>query len=497
MGVSEKSIIDPEDLKPGLPVKKTALLAAVGTVVVAGFVVSLLTSGGSGPSKSADAQPEPKPKAVRQEAGKARTIDEEIKEAQMAVEREERESRQRDIAAGRLPPNAQNVADATAAPKAGASAAAGPGTQPLPAAVRRTNQTAALYEGKFSGPGGTPNASQMVGAGAAGVGKPPAGAERSTADLQYDAQARTSNALAYDNEAADSSSGVGALVNTVFNHGEKTGEAVGKAAQGASMIDYKDPVVKAPSQSIPSPFAMFGGAAGPGGAAGGGFTRTSAGGGNSEKSWLSEVAGEPRNSPLRSYTTGSRYTLHQGKVMPAVLGRDINTDLPGEMTAYTTIDVYDSLGNGYMLIPKGSVLVGQFNSDVKIGQARVNFAFKRLIMPDGRSFDLPAAQANDLGGAAGLEGDVDNHFFTMFASSFAIAWVADRVNTAQPTSVTVIGGGSASISPAGQVLIDVSKTILERNKRIAPTITIPKGTRFNVEVVRDMEFPGPYRRSSE
>ena len=183
--------------------------------------------------------------------------------------------------------------------------------------------------------------------------------------------------------------------------------------------------------------------------------------------------------------------LHQGKVIPAVLGRAINSDLPGRLTAYTTLDIYDSLGKGQLLIPKGSVLDGQYDSDVKVGQARILFAFERLILPDGTSFDLPPAPGSDLRGAAGLDGDVNNHFFKMFASSFFIAVLADQTTT--PTG-TNIGSQGAIKGAAGEVLVDVSKTILDRNKVIPPTITVKQGVRINVEVVSDMVFPRAYSR---
>ncbi|WP_348246333.1 TrbI/VirB10 family protein, partial [Salmonella enterica] len=78
-----------------------------------------------------------------------------------------------------------------------------------------------------------------------------------------------------------------------------------------------------------------------------------------------------------------------------------------------------------LLIPMGSVLVGKYNSDVNVGQSRVMFGFERLILPNGYSFDLPAASGSDLAGASGMTGAVDNHFFKMFGSSLLIALLAD------------------------------------------------------------------------
>ena len=217
---------------------------------------------------------------------------------------------------------------------------------------------------------------------------------------------------------------------------------------------------------------------------------------SADRAWLKELAAETgngSNKPLRPYGVSSPYTLLQGKVLPAVLMRDINTDLPGELSACLTLDVYDSLSSDHLLMPKGSCLVGQYSSSVRPGQDRVLFAFNRIILPNGLSFDLPAAPGADLGGAAGVEGSVNNHFFRMFSSSFLVAWLADRAERNAPAG-TNIGASGGAKTAAGQVLVDTSRTILERDKLIAPTITVKKGERINVEVTRDMEFPGPYRK---
>lgn len=121
------------------------------------------------------------------------------------------------------------------------------------------------------------------------------------------------------------------------------------------------------------------------------------------------------------------------------------------------------------------------------------FAFTRIILPGGMSMDLPGNTGSDLSGAAGVTGDVNNHFFKMFSNSFLVAWLADRSEASKPAPTTTIGATSGATTAAGQVLVDVSRSILERQKNIPPTITIDKGTRINIEVTRDMEFPGPYR----
>ena len=225
-------------------------------------------------------------------------------------------------------------------------------------------------------------------------------------------------------------------------------------------------------------------------------TRPSTTGVAADRSWLRELGqGEAkRTPPLRTYKVTSPYTLMQGKVIPAVLTRDLNSDLPGLVTACTTLPMYDSITGAHLLIPPGSCLQGQYSSAVQLGQERILFAFTRLMLPDGTSVDLPANPGADRGGAAGVAGDVDNHFFKMFTTSLLVALLADRAEQGK----TIVQSGSSNGQPtgpataAGQVLVDVSRTILERNRTIPPTIKVEKGTRINVEVTRDIEFPGAY-----
>lgn len=215
-----------------------------------------------------------------------------------------------------------------------------------------------------------------------------------------------------------------------------------------------------------------------------------------DREWLKEFAaqsGDGSSKVIRGYRVTSPYTVLQGKVLPAVLMRDINTDLPGEVSACVTLDVYDSLTSDHLLIPKGSCLVGQYSSSLRPGQSRIMFAFNRIILPNGYSFDLQAATGSDEGGSAGLKGDVNNHFFRIFSTSFLIAWMSQRLEKGD-SGGTSIGAPSGAKSAAGQVLVDTSRMILERDKMIQPTATIPKGERINIDVTRDMEFPGPYRK---
>lgn len=97
----------------------------------------------------------------------------------------------------------------------------------------------------------------------------------------------------------------------------------------------------------------------------------------------------------------------------------------------------------------------------------------------------------DRTGATGLKGDVDNHFFQMFTSAFLIAFTADRVENQKKgtTSNNVYMSNSAGAkTAAGQVLVDTSQFMLNRNRNVQPTIDVEAGTRIYIQVKHDMVF---------
>ena len=65
----------------------------------------------------------------------------------------------------------------------------------------------------------------------------------------------------------------------------------------------------------------------------------------------------------------SPYEVLAGTVISASLLTGLNSDLPGEVTAQVTENVYDSVTGRYLLIPQGSRLIGSYDSVVAFGQS--------------------------------------------------------------------------------------------------------------------------------
>lgn len=211
-----------------------------------------------------------------------------------------------------------------------------------------------------------------------------------------------------------------------------------------------------------------------------------------DKAWLKEYSTSRREPGIRPSPLESPLVLLQGSAIEAVTLRSINSDLPGVITARTTRDIYDSIGQTRLVLPRGSLAVGEYSSDVRMGQDRLLFAFTRLVLPDGQSFDLTAFSGSDAAGRSGLPADVDNHYFRLFGTGLLIGVLADRIVT--PRAIPQSSNGQAGgLSATGQILTDSVRSILERNRDSAPTLTIPSGARILIEVKRDMIFPNTFK----
>lgn len=194
-------------------------------------------------------------------------------------------------------------------------------------------------------------------------------------------------------------------------------------------------------------------------------------------------------------------TIAQGKIIDGVLETAINTDLPGPIRAIVARDVYAEAGRE-VLIPKGSRMIGAYNTAVSRGQRRVFIIWTRIIRPDGLDIMI-ASPAIDGLGRAGVRGLVDNKYTEMFSTailtsiiSIGVAAGAEAVTEEGTTTSNTDGSstqsGGAGIAAGAEAVRnvgDVSEQIIGRVLDLRPTITIDQGTRVNVFVNKDLSFP--------
>nr|WP_211107991.1 TrbI/VirB10 family protein [Niveispirillum cyanobacteriorum] len=189
-------------------------------------------------------------------------------------------------------------------------------------------------------------------------------------------------------------------------------------------------------------------------------------------------------SPDRVAAPASANVLQAGAVISAALITGTRSDLPGQITAQVTENIYDSPTGRILLIPQGTRVIGQYDSGVGFGQRRILLVWNRLIFPNGRSIVLERQPGADAEGYAGLEDGVDYHWGELFkaaALSTLLSVGAEAGSSGQESDIVraLRNGASDSISQTGQ-------QIVQRQLNIAPTLTIRPGFPVRVIVTRDL-----------
>ncbi len=195
-------------------------------------------------------------------------------------------------------------------------------------------------------------------------------------------------------------------------------------------------------------------------------------------------------SPDRLARPASPFVLQAGAVIPAALITGLRSDLPGQVSAQVTENVYDTPTGGALLIPQGARLIGVYDSQVSFGQSRLLLVWTRLLLPNGYSIVLERQPGADASGQAGLEDGVDHHWGSLFKAALlsTILAVGTELGSDQNDSDIV----RALRRGAGDTLNQAGQQVVRRNLNIQPTLTIRPGHPVRVIVTRDLVL-SPYR----
>jgi type IV secretion system protein VirB10 len=181
-------------------------------------------------------------------------------------------------------------------------------------------------------------------------------------------------------------------------------------------------------------------------------------------------------------------TIPQGTIIPAVLETPINSSTPGLTRAIVSKDIRGFDG-ARVLIPKGSRLFGEYQSDVKAGQSRAVVNWTNLVRPDGVSIHL-ASPASDANGRTGIPGHVNNHILARLTSAVLQSSLEFGENYAYRST----SSGSVIVSAPIQTVASASTPLIP-SAQAAPTITVQQGADIAVLVARDLDFTGtPFRQ---
>lgn len=196
-----------------------------------------------------------------------------------------------------------------------------------------------------------------------------------------------------------------------------------------------------------------------------------------------ESGGREAESPERVRGPSSVNIVQAGSVIPAALITGIRSDLPGQVTAQVTQNVYDSPTGKILLIPQGARLVGEYDSDISAGQDRVLLAWDRLILPGGSSIPLGREPGVDAAGMAGLSDRTNFHWGRMLRAALVSTLLGAGAELGTDSEDRLARALREGVQDtAGQT----GRQIVERELRVPPSLTIRPGFALRVLVTRDL-----------
>lgn len=191
----------------------------------------------------------------------------------------------------------------------------------------------------------------------------------------------------------------------------------------------------------------------------------------------------------------SPYQLMAGTIIPGVMITGVNSDLPGQILGQVSQNVYSSVTGKFLVIPQGTKIIGQYDSNVTFGQERVLVVWTRLIFPNGQSLCLDKMQGIDRSGYTGFHDKVDNH--TGRISTSIIMGSLLSAATMMSTGKNVDDGSFRAAAGSGiaQNVSNAATAMLQKNLNIQPTLIIRPGYQFDIFLTKDIIFTEPYNQN--
>ncbi|MGK9265014.1 type IV secretion system protein VirB10 [Sinorhizobium meliloti] len=208
---------------------------------------------------------------------------------------------------------------------------------------------------------------------------------------------------------------------------------------------------------------------------------------NSEEQRFDGLLRPTKLEGSRAGTLGNRnYIVAMGTSIPCVLETAMASDQPGFTSCVINRDVLSDNGR-VVLMEKGTQIVGEYRGGLHRGQKRLFVLWSRAKTPNGVIVTL-ASSATDALGRAGVDGDVDTHWWERFGSALLLSIVGDATSYANnrlqdsdvdPQNATSTAQQAAAIA-------------VEQSINIPPTLLKNQGELVSIFVARDLDFSGVY-----
>lgn len=193
-----------------------------------------------------------------------------------------------------------------------------------------------------------------------------------------------------------------------------------------------------------------------------------------------------------SVITDRNMFITKGTFLDCALETAISSDVSGMTSCRITRDVYSTSGK-VLLLERGSRIVGEYQSGIQRGKARIFVLWTRVETPNGVvvSLDSPGTDALGRGGHSGY---IDTHFWERFGGAIMLSLIDDVGTYVAEEAANGASGGNNQINFGGtaETARDAASIALENSIDIPPTLLKHQGEHINVFVARDLDFRGVY-----
>jgi type IV secretion system protein VirB10 len=200
------------------------------------------------------------------------------------------------------------------------------------------------------------------------------------------------------------------------------------------------------------------------------------------------VAATKRSKTVGPPATGPLHRILEGTVIDAVLVNRLDGGTAAPVNCLVTTPVYSQNGQ-VLLIPAGSRVLGETKPVQSFGENRLAIRFDRLLLPDGRTYELDHFTGLNEIGDSGLRDKVDQHYRSTFGAAAAVGLLTGLAQSltswgTNRASNTVVIAGSA-----GDATAQATAQTMNRFLNRLPTVTIREGHPVKVYLTGDLELP--------
>lgn len=185
-------------------------------------------------------------------------------------------------------------------------------------------------------------------------------------------------------------------------------------------------------------------------------------------------------------------TVPVGTRIACIPEMPIDSTVAGFFSCITPVDVRGSTGT-VVLMERGTRIVGEVRSGLARGSRRLFVVMTQALTPGGVQMELNSPGA-DVMGQAGLDGEIDSHFFERFRGAMLLAFLDTGLQAAATVASSALNSGSGvtfnQFQSGGQ---RASSQALEADINIPSTLRRNQGEAMTVFVARNLDFSDVYR----